>query len=118
MMTRDRRYTAYLFIAFLLLGFFTVKTTVASLAGNTDDEKGLDAAAPDFIPGLPVDLNSATIEELKLLPRIGEVIAERILLKRRELGGFRNKEDLLLVKGIGEKTFSGISPLIKAEDAR
>lgn len=117
-MARDRRYIAYLFIALLLLGFFSVRSTVASFSWNIADEKGLDAAAPGFIPGLPVDINSAGLDDLKTLPRIGDAIAERILLKRQELGGFRNIEELLLVKGVGKKTFNEISPFVKAEDAR
>jgi competence protein ComEA len=51
-----------------------------------------------------VDLNRASLHELTLLPGIGPAKAERILAKREELTAFQNVEELLQVKGIGEKT--------------
>lgn len=51
-----------------------------------------------------VNVNTASIEQLQLLPRIGPAIAERIV-EYREAQRFEAPEDLLLVKGIGEKTF-------------
>ena len=52
-----------------------------------------------------VDINSAGIDELKSLLRIGEKTAEKIINKRNELGEFNTLEDLMLVLGIGSKTF-------------
>ena len=51
-----------------------------------------------------VNINSASVEQLQLLPRIGPSIAERIV-EYRDAQRFEAPEDLLLVKGIGEKTF-------------
>lgn len=58
-----------------------------------------DASATDS----PVDLNQATREQLESLPGIGPVLAGRILDWRSEYGRFRSVEDLLLIRGIGEK---------------
>ena len=52
-----------------------------------------------------VDINTAGIDELKSLPGIGEKTAEKIINIRNELGEFNTLEDLMLVSGIGSKTF-------------
>lgn len=57
-----------------------------------------------------VELNSASKAELTNLPRVGETLAERIVERREELGGFRSVDDLLGVKGIGEKTLDKMRP--------
>ena len=54
---------------------------------------------------LKVDLNRAGVEELVKLPGIGEVVAERIVNYRTEHGGFEAPEELMNVRGIGEKTY-------------
>ncbi|MBN2055038.1 helix-hairpin-helix domain-containing protein [bacterium] len=55
-----------------------------------------------------VDLNTASVEELSQVPYIGQVKAERIVAYRTENGPFEKVEDLMNVKGIGEKTFNRI----------
>ena len=62
--------------------------------------------------GYLVDLNSAGKEELVLLPEIGPALADRILEYRAASGGFRSKDELLRVKGIGEKQFAKIEPFL------
>lgn len=59
-----------------------------------------------------IDLNTATFDQLITLPGIGEVTAERILIFRKERGRFRYVEDLLFVRGIGEKKLSGLRDLV------
>lgn len=60
-----------------------------------------------------VDLNSAGKDELCVLPEIGPALAQRILDYRAEHGPFRSCEDLMNVKGIGEKKFAKIRPYLK-----
>ncbi len=50
----------------------------------------------------PINLNTATFEDLVRLPGIGEVIAKRILAYRAEHGKFSRLEDLIKVKGLGK----------------
>lgn len=52
-----------------------------------------------------ININTASAEELEELPRIGPVIARRIVAYREEEGAFQNVEEIMNVKGIGEKTF-------------
>ena len=59
-----------------------------------------------------LNLNSATLEQLETLPGIGRKVAERILEYRTKSGGFKKVEELMNVKGIGEKSFLKIKPLI------
>lgn len=59
-----------------------------------------------------ININSATEEELELLPGIGPAFAKRIVEFRREYGKFKNIEAIKQVKGIGEKKFQKIRDLI------
>jgi comEA protein len=59
-----------------------------------------------------VNINSAGLNELQALPRIGPKIAQRILDFRKEHGPFKRVEELMKVKGIGEKMFGSLKDLI------
>ena len=63
-------------------------------------------------PQRPVNLNSATVTELMQLPRIGQKTAERIIAFRKQHGGFQRSEELMNVKGIGEKSFAKLRPYL------
>jgi len=75
---------------------------------HTDIEASLltqpDPPELTFYIDPPVDVNSAGSEELQLLPRIGPVLAERIIAYREEHGVFKTVESLMEVKRIGPKT--------------
>lgn len=60
--------------------------------------------------GAVVNINSATTEQLALLPRVGASVAQRIVDFREKNGRFKTLEDLMLVRGIGEKTYELIEP--------
>ncbi|MDD6484687.1 MAG: helix-hairpin-helix domain-containing protein [Clostridiales bacterium] len=65
------------------------------------------ATAPPSKDGA-ININTADKEELMQLENIGEVLAERIIQYRSEHGSFKMIEDIMLVSGIGEKTFEAI----------
>jgi competence protein ComEA len=59
-----------------------------------------------------IDLNTATVEQLDTLPGIGRKTAELIIEYRTKSGGFKRIEELMKVKGIGEKSFLKLKPLV------
>ena len=66
-----------------------------------------------------IDINTATVDQLQLLPGIGESLSQRIIDYRKEYGDFTNIEELMNVSGIGEKKFANIKDyimVIKTED--
>jgi competence protein ComEA len=72
-------------------------------------------AAASAAPARPaINLNTATLEQLETLPGIGRKTAERILEYRTKSGPFKRIEELMNVKGIGEKSFLKLKPLIVA----
>ena len=59
-----------------------------------------------------VNVNTASVEQLQMLPRIGPSVAQRILDYRKENGKFGSLDDLMLVRGIGESTFAQLKPYV------
>lgn len=74
---------------------------------DTNDVPPLTLLAPNSI-----NVNTATKEELTLLPGIGDVYAERIILYREDHGPFTAPEELLQISGIGERRLEQIKPYI------
>jgi len=66
------------------------------------------AAAPASDGDTPVNINTASVDQLTSLPGIGKVYAQRIVDYRTKNGPFKRVEDLLNVQGIGDKTFERI----------
>jgi len=59
-----------------------------------------------------VNINTATVEELKTLKGVGEKKAEAIIEYRKKNGSFKTKEDLMKVRGIGKKLFESFEERI------
>jgi competence ComEA-like helix-hairpin-helix protein len=79
-------------------------------SGTRKESKEADV---DEEPQLPVNINTADVEELQRLPRVGPATAEKILELRAKLGGrFKSVEELGQVKGIGPKTLENIRPMV------
>jgi competence protein ComEA len=81
--------------------------------GGNRIARGASGSAP-AAPDRPVDLNSASAEELQRLPGVGPVIAERIVAWRREHGRFDSPDDLARVPGIGPRSAERLRPLVRA----
>ena len=72
------------------------------------------AAKPSSIaaPNAAINLNTSTLEQLETLPGIGARTAALIVEYRQKNGGFKKIEELMNVKGIGEKSFLKLKPLV------
>lgn len=83
------------------------------LTAHTDQDaptRQTPKPAPADAPA--INLNSATAAELEKLPGVGPATAARIVEYRQKNGAFKKVEDLMNVRGIGEKTFLSLKPLI------
>lgn len=72
--------------------------------GASDDGSGA--------AGAKINLNTATAEELDGLPRVGPVLAQRIVDWRAEHGNFKAVEELDAVDGVGPKMLEALLPLV------
>ncbi|GFH34143.1 ComEA family DNA-binding protein [Streptomyces pacificus] len=70
----------------------------------------MDGGAPG---GGPLSLSTATAEQLDTLPGVGPVLARHIVDYRAEHGGFRSVGELREVKGIGDRRFEDLRPLVR-----
>ena len=95
----------------VLWGVMVILALCAGQSGAVQVQEAAPSEAPGVQPAL-VDLNAATAMQLETLPGIGPRTAERILEYRREHGGFARIEDLMDVRGIGERTFLRLKPLV------
>jgi competence protein ComEA len=60
----------------------------------------------------PIDLDIATVDQIEALPRIGQLLAKRIVANRDSLGPFRSLEGLKRVRGLGPATLQQLSPIV------
>jgi competence protein ComEA len=80
--------------------------------GDTAPQAPPDAAAsPGTTPAAPIDLNTATVEQLDTLPGVGEVTAGRIVAYRTA-HPFTTVDELLEVPGIGQRRFDQLKDLV------
>lgn len=70
------------------------------------------ASAAPAPAGGPVNLNTATVEQLDALPGVGPVLAAHIVSYRSQHSGFASVDELREVSGIGEAKFADLRPLV------
>jgi len=74
------------------------------------------AAASLLALGLPLDINTVRPDDLKLIPGVGEVLAENIVAWRERIGRFEKLDQLMEVKGIKEKKLSKLRPYLYVDE--
>lgn len=92
-----------------LCGLLTLYVRDRSRMAGTPVETDRTVSQEDFMPDVsPLDLNTATEEELDTLPGIGEELARRIVEYRETSGPFESVEEIMEVSGIGEAKFADL----------
>lgn len=104
-MLRRNVLTSLVAIVAFVMGTMTLEAQGQTSAASKKTPAGPTAAAP-------LNLNTATGAQLETLPGIGPAVAARILEYRQKNGNFKKIEELMNVKGIGEKSFLKIKALI------
>ena len=80
-----------------------VTTALALTLGALVSSGSASAASATKAPVGKVNLNTATVEQLTTVPGVGPTLAARIVEQRQKTGAFKSVQDILTVKGIGEK---------------
>jgi competence protein ComEA len=97
----------------------TIARSLALLAVVTTASGLLSTPAPaDTDAGKKiVNINQASADDLAKLPRVGMKLAVRIVTHRTQNGPFKRTEDLMAVKGVGEKMFASLKPYLSVSGA-
>jgi len=83
---------------------------IASLAAMPARDAKAAAATGSADASGVINVNSASAEQIAFLPRVGLKLAQRVVEYRKSNGPFKKIEDLMEVKGVGEKLFVALKP--------
>lgn len=97
-------------VALVVLTLGVASPAVTASTDQDTSARQTPKPAPADVPA--INLNSATAAQLEKLPGVGPATAARIVEYREKNGAFKKIEDLMNVRGIGEKTFLTLKPLI------
>jgi competence protein ComEA len=98
-----------------VIGIFIAALVASGPVAQAQTPKAAKTSAAARVratPGAPVNLNAASLAQLQTLPGVGPSTAQRILDYRQKNGAFKKIEELMNVKGMGEKSFLKLKPLV------
>ena len=104
-------------LVFSMGGTWSTSASAAPTGGTAASASSSSALDPDARPRKKpatgkLNLNTATADQLMMLPSVGPAKAERIIEWRKKNGGFKRIADLRRVKGFGYRTFKRLEPLL------
>ncbi len=113
-------YGAFILLFLVILTGFFIKIYPS---GSSADELPKDSvvsppgltSAGRFIMSGRIDINTADVEGLSLLPGIGRGIAAKIIERRTALGGFSSVDELRSVEGIGKRRLASIRAFLRSK---
>lgn len=97
---------------FLIANVSCIKRELRQVAINRTEQSALQTTSRTQTP---INLNTASANELETLPGIGRGLAERIVDHRQKYGPFRRPEELIILRGISDKKFRAMRNLISVE---
>lgn len=86
--------------------------TVTAAQPSTSNQQQATSSQPLAASNQLVNINTATLDQLQTLPKVGAVTAQRIIEYRTKNGPFTRVEDIQKVSGIGDATYATLAPLI------
>lgn len=92
------------------------RIVAAALALAITLSAGLASAAGKAAPTGKVNINAASADQLSALPGVGAKLAARIVEYRQKSGAFKSVQELMNVKGVGEKNFEKLQPYLTTGD--
>jgi competence protein ComEA len=101
-------------VTVLVCAMFAAGQAVSAAAEQEKAPKAKAAAPATAVS--PVNLNTATAAQLQALPGVGAATARLIIEHRQKNGGFKKIEELMTIKGIGEKSFLKLKPLVAVSE--
>ncbi len=96
------------FLIMVAMAMAAMTTSQAAEAGQGKAPKGKTEAPSSA----PLNLNTATVAQLEALPGVGANTAKLIVEHRQKNGGFKKVEELMNIKGIGEKSFLKLKSMV------
>ncbi len=102
-----QRRQPFIFLATIITAFTLLVATTLPAAAAAPAKKTTQAVTAK------ININNADVETLTTLPGIGSKTADSIITYRKANGKFKSVDDLLNIKGIGEKKLKKMKPFLK-----